>query len=222
MNKLSLLATSTLLAFSSAAFAEGFYFQAGGGAGFVSGGINQAGIRDSETTWMVQTPVINDSTATTGAWFVGLGYMFNKSFGLESNYFGYSNTSTHKTQTENALARRYEMSTDVYQVNLLGVARTPLEVGWGFFVKAKAGLAWTDEQQNMSASDNVGMITYLKNDQSERKFSPVLGIGLENDVTDLVSISIEYLAAINNQVENSTVFLAVKFNPFDVVNALGY
>jgi opacity protein-like surface antigen len=222
MNKFACFASTTLLALSSAVFAEGFYFQGGGGAGFVSGGINQAGIMPSQSSWEVMTPIIDDTSALTGEWIVGVGYMFSNSFGLEANYLGYSNTDTDKTNTENNLVREYRMSTNVWQLNLMGVARTPFEIGLGFFVKAKAGLAYTDQQQDISASDNLGMITYLDNNQSDKKFSPVLGIGIERDMTSLVSASIEYMAAINNEVENSAVFITVKFNPFDVASSWGY
>lgn len=222
MNKVAFLACSSLLALTSSAFAEGFYFQGGGGAGFVNGNINQAGSRASETSATVRTPVIDDSFATTGGWIVGLGYMFSNAFGLETNYIGYGKTNASKTETEDFNEHKYKMSTNIWQLNLMGVARTPFEVGFGFFVKAKAGVAYTDQTQDISATDSSGVITFLKNNQNDKKFSPVLGIGLERDVTDLVSISIEYMAAVNNEVENSIVFLAIKFNPFDVVSSMGY
>lgn len=222
MNRYAYAACSGLLAFTSLAFAEGFYFQGGGGAGFMNGSIAEAGSRSSETTPFVRTPVIDDSISVTGSWFVGLGYMFTSYFGLEADYYGFPNQNATKNQVEDNHEHKYEMSTELYDITLLGVARTPFEVGFGFFVKAKAGLAYTDQTQNIKAYDSSGIVTFLDTNQNERKFSPALGIGIENDVTDLVSISLEYLAISNNDIDNSTVFLAVKFNPFDVMDALGY
>lgn len=226
MKKLSYLACSVLLASSGAAFAQGFYFQGGGGVGFVNGAIDQAGYSSDPASATTFTPIVDDKTAVSGGWIFGVGYMFNNAFGLEANYLGYSNTSDTKNQSQNfgagATNVKYKLSTDVYQLNLMGVARTPFEVGLGFFVKAKAGLGYTSQEQTITASEGSGAVTFLKHKQDDNQFSPVLSIGLENDVTDLISLSIEYIAAVNNDVQNSMVYASIKFNPFDVMNSMSY
>ncbi len=218
MNKLSILSCSTLLACSAAAFAEGFYVQGGGGAGFINGNIDTVGAHSGPAG---NTPIVVDQGTVVGSWMVGLGWMFNQSFGVEANYFGYAQATDSGSMNPDPVTVDFDLTTNVYQFNLLGVVRTPFEVGFGFYAKAKAGVGYSHETQEITATVfGLDPQYELENNQTNNKYTPVLGIGIEREMTDLVSVSIEYLAAINNEVENSAVYLAIKFNPYDVLNNL--
>lgn len=225
MKKITFLASSALLAFSAASFAEGFYIQGGGGVGFINSEIDDFGlINNNVTPGRTQAAVIRPDTGVGGAWTAGLGYMFNDSFGLEANYIGYSEDSNTKTKAQfiNAAGDIYKakLQANVYQINVLGVARTPFELGMGFFVKAKAGVGYTKQELEQTLPTVPANITAYKNSDDESRFHPVLSVGVEKELTDLFSLSVDYNAGIDSLVDNSSVMATIKLNPFDVMNGM--
>jgi len=225
MNKLTFVASSALLAFSAASFAEGFYIQGGGGAGFINGNIDDYGIVNTVANPAAQTPIIRPEAAVVGSWTAGLGYMFNDSFGLEANYVGYGKTTDTKTKTQSlgagGVTYNAKLQSSVYQIHVMGVARTPFEVGMGFFVKAKAGVGYTKQELEQTFKSVPTGITGFKTTDTDSSFTPVLSVGLEKELTDMFTLSIDYNAAIDNLVENSAVLATIKINPFDVMGCMG-
>lgn len=221
MRALKTLAASAALIMSTSAFAEGFYLQGGGGAGFTQSGIDKASTYVlSSTSGSPQVPLARIKQMAGGAWDIGLGYQINQMFGVEANYIDYMSITDKYNRNQyisSYTLHKFKMTTDVWQVNALGTVRMPVKMGMDFDLKGKLGVGYVSQEQTVKNTQGADGITYRKGDQSEYKMSPVVGLGAEKRFSDMFSVSLDYTVATQTQVTNSIVGLNLVLHLSDMM-----
>lgn len=219
MKKLQALAATTLLTFTASSFAQGFYVQGGGGVGILDSGLENWGFNyrlDTDINDFIL--LAHTENEIVGVWTAGLGYMFTDMWGLEANYtdFGSHHDSIYRNIVTNqaTIRGRGNLKTEVYQVNLLGVASVPLSKNYGVNLKGKAGAVYTYRKQSVYLTElftnpTTGT-TFEKEKYDNSSIKPMVAVGLEKSFSDMFAVSLDYYAEIDTDwgTNNSAVFTA--------------